>query len=255
MNLQISFGLLYAFLLVLARVMGFIVFVPLPGLKSLPEATRILLGLIFTVALFPVWPVLPDGEVSFAQLTFWAASEAGFGLMAGLALSFLTEGFQLAAQSIGLQAGYSYASTIDPSSEADSSVLQVITALAVNLALFSSGLDHRLLRLLAASFERFPAGQWAPTLQSMDGVVKLGGGMVSIGVRLAFPVVATLLLIDLALGLLGRVQQQLQLLSLAFPVKMAAASVLLAILSPVIPRLVEASSSHTMAAIERVLVR
>jgi len=254
MTVQISFATIYAFLLVLARVMGFIVFVPIPGLRNLPESARILLGLILTVALFPVWPNLGPNEVSIGQLLRWAFMEAGFGLMAGLALSFLTEGFQLAAQSIGLQAGYSYASTIDPSSEADSSVLQVLTTLAVNLLIFSIGLDHRLIRLLAASFERFPAGQWSPSLQSMDGIMHLGGGMLSTGLRLAFPVVALLLVIDISLGLLGRVQQQLQLLSLAFPAKMAAAALLLAVLSPVIPRLLQSSSTHTLAALERVIL-
>jgi flagellar biosynthetic protein FliR len=255
MTVQIPFATIYAFLLVLARVMGFIVFVPIPGLRSLPESARVLLGLILSIALFPIWPALSPGEASFGQLLQWVFTEAAFGLMVGLALSFLTEGFQLAAQSIGLQAGYSYASTIDPSSEADSSVLQVITTLATSLLIFATGLDHRLIRLLAASFERFPAGQWAPSLQSMDGVLRLGGGMLSTGLRLAFPVVALLLLIDISLGLLSRVQQQLQLLSLAFPAKMAAAALLLAVLSPAIPRLLQSSSSHTLAALEQVISR
>jgi flagellar biosynthetic protein FliR len=255
MTVQIPFATLYAFLLVLARVMGFIVFVPIPGLRIIPESARILLGIILTFSLFSVWPVLPAGEASFGQITLWAFMELGFGLMAGLALAFLTEGFQLAAQSIGLQAGYSYASTIDPSSEADSSVMQVMVALAVNLLMFSTGLDYRLIRLLAASFERFPAGQWAPSLQSMDGILHLGGGMLSTGLRLALPVVALLLLIDVSLGLLGRVQQQLQLLSLAFPAKMAAAALLLAMLAPAIPRVLESTASHTIAALEQVIRR
>ncbi|MGH9559245.1 MAG: flagellar biosynthetic protein FliR, partial [Bryobacteraceae bacterium] len=91
-----------------------------------------------------------------------------------------------------------------------------------------------------------PAGSWTPAAASVDGVLRLGAGMFSMGLRVAMPVMAMLLLIDLALALLGRMQQQLNLLSLAFPVKMLATLALLAVLSPVIARLFEGSLETTM---------
>jgi flagellar biosynthetic protein FliR len=255
LTIQVPFATLYAFLLVLARVSGFLVFLPLPILPAAPQSARILLAILITVALFPVWPALAPEEASFGQLLLWAISEAGFGLAVGLAVAFLTEGFQMAAQSIGLQAGYAYASTIDPTSQADASVLQVLTMLLTNLLIFSLGIDHQLIRILAASFVRFPAGSWTPSLQSMDGIVQLGSGMLSTGLRLALPIIALLLLIDVALGLMGRIQQQLQLLSLAFPAKMLAALALLAVLAPTMPRLFQVSAGHTVAALWRMLQR
>jgi flagellar biosynthetic protein FliR len=200
-----------------------------------------------------VWPALPNNLPTVGQLIVWAFSEAGFGLMAGLAVAFLTESFQVAAQVAGFQAGYGFASTIDPNSEADSSVMQVISSLFIGLLFFASGLDRQLIRVLAASFERFPAGAWSPSGVNLDGVVRLGGQMFSTGLRLALPVVAVLLLIDFALALLGRVQQQLQLLSLAFPVKMMAALAILAALAPVVPKLFGAAAERTLAELWRVL--
>jgi flagellar biosynthetic protein FliR len=255
LTIQVPFATLYAFLLVLARVSGLLVFLPLPVLPAVPQSARILLAILMTVALFPVWPILPAVEAPFGQTLVWAISECGFGLAVGLAVSFLTEGFQMAAQSIGLQAGYAYASTSDPSSQADASVLQVITMLITNLLIFSFGIDHQLIRILAASFLRFPAGSWTPSLQSMDGILQLGSTMLSTGLRLALPVIALLLLIDVALGLMGRIQQQLQLLSLAFPAKMVAALALLAVLAPAMPRLFQISAGHTTSALWRLLQR
>src|SRR5260370_29915701 len=101
-------------------------------------------------------------------------------------------------------------------------------ALASGMFFFTVGLDRDLIRVLAASLERFPAGSWHLTAAGADGIVRLGGAMLSGGLRLALPVVALLLLIDVALALLSRMQQQLQLLAVAFPVKMLAALVLLA---------------------------
>jgi flagellar biosynthetic protein FliR len=71
------------------------------------------------------------------------------------------------------------------------------------------------------------------------------------GLRLAFPVIALLLLIDMALALLGRVQQQLQLLSLAFPGKMAAALLILAMLAPVLPKIFAADAQRSLVALWR----
>jgi flagellar biosynthetic protein FliR len=175
----------------------------------------------------------------------------GFGLVAGLAVSFLTEGFQVGAQVLGMPAGFGYAQTIDPSSQADSSVLQVMTMLTTGLLFFSLDLDGVVIRILAASFQKYPAGSWSPSAASLDSIIHLGAGMFALGLRVALPVVALLLLIDVALALLGRMQQQLQLLSLAFPIKMMAALGLLSAIAPMMPKLYSAAASHTISALWR----
>lgn len=253
MTLGLPLATITAFLLVLARVAGVVAFFPIPAFRSAPAQVRIALAAIVTIALFPVWPQLPNSVPSIGRLAIWAFSEAGLGLAIGLAVLFLLEGFQLAMQIIGLQAGYGYALTVDPTSQADSSTLQVLFALATGWLFLALGFDREMIRVLAASFERFPAGAWAPSAASLDGIVRLGGSMLVTGVRLALPVTALLLLIDIAIALLGRMQQQLQLLSLAFPVKMLAALVLLAALAPVIARIFSSSAERTFGTIWRLL--
>ncbi|HML18384.1 MAG TPA: flagellar biosynthetic protein FliR [Bryobacteraceae bacterium] len=253
MNLGLPVSTMLAFLYVLARVSGLIVFLPVPGFRSAPSIFRVILAVAFSIALFPSWPSPPDAIPTFGELTATAFSEAGFGLMVGLAVAFLTEGFQLAAQTFGVQAGYGFASTIDPSTQADSGVIQIMMALITGVLFFSTGIDHQVFRVLGTSFEKFPAGAWAPNALSLDGIVRLGGGMFVIGLRLAMPVIALLLLLDLALALLGRMQQQLNLLSLSFPVKMLATLAILAALAPVIVRVFESAGGHAMEALWRVV--
>jgi flagellar biosynthetic protein FliR len=251
MTIDLPASSLCAFLLVLARVAGLIVFLPVPGFSNAPSQIRAGLALAVTFALFPAWPSLPGELPSFGQMTAWALSEAGFGLAVGLAIVFLTESFQIATQVLGLQAGYGYATTIDPNSQADAGVLQVITTLLSGLLFLTLHLDREVFRILGASLEKFPAGSWAPAAASLNGVARLGSGMFSLGLRLAMPVVALLLLLDIALAVAGRIQQQLQLLSLAFPLKMLAALALLAALAPVFARLFETSAVHTIASLRR----
>jgi flagellar biosynthetic protein FliR len=253
MTLGLPVSTMIAFMLVLSRVGGLIAFLPIPGFRNAPDMMRIGLALTLTFALFPAWPSLPNVLPSLGQLGSWALGEAGFGLFAGLCIALLTEGFQIAAQVIGMQAGYGFASTVDPTNQADAGLIQVLMNLFTGLLFFTLGIDHALIRVLAASFQKFPAGSWTITAVSLDGVLKLASGMFAIGLRLAMPVIALLMLIDLALALLGRMQQQLQLLSLAFPVKMLAALGLLAALTPVIERMFDGAATRAIGIISNVV--
>jgi flagellar biosynthetic protein FliR len=132
---------IYAFLLVLARISGAIVFVPIPGFSAGPEPVRIILALSFTMSLFPLWPtiaVLPG----FGLLAGWLISEAALGITVGLVVSFLSEAFGILGQMVGLQAGYSFASTIDPTTQADSGIFVVLSQAIAGLLFFALGLTR-----------------------------------------------------------------------------------------------------------------
>lgn len=233
---------LLGFLLGLARISGISVLIPIPGLRNGPVGARILLAVTVSLILAPVWPVPASASPSAMEVAGWVLSQASLGLGTGLAVSLLLEGFQLAAQVLGLQAGYSYASTVDPSSQADSGILQVWVQFAVGFLFFTAGLDHAVLRAIASGMAN-PA-PWN-TGSAMIAIVKLGGSMFSVAVKLAFPVVALVLLLDIALALTGRMQAQLQLLSLAFPAKMLAAILLLSVLTAAFPNVLAKAAELT----------
>jgi len=250
-ELTLSAGTLYAFLLVLARVSGALVFVPLPGLRSVVEPARAALAAAFTLALAGRWPAVDASAVSAGTLLVWAAAEAALGIAIGVSVAIVLECFGLAAQVLGMQAGYAFASTIDPNSEADSGVLLVFAQLMGGLLFFALGLDRELLRLFARTLETIPAGSYALGRASAESMIRLASMLFAYGVRLALPVVALLLMVDVALALLGRLNQQLQLLSLAFPLKMLAALLLLAWSAPVFPRILLEFAGHAFAAARR----
>jgi len=128
-NVTLAVGTLYAFLLVLARVGGALIFVPLPGIKGVPQPARAALALGFTLALYSRWPVVNAEAVTGMRMAGWAAAEAAVGIAIGVSVAIALEAFALAAQILGLQAGYAYASTIDPNTEADSGILLVFAQL------------------------------------------------------------------------------------------------------------------------------
>jgi flagellar biosynthesis protein FliR len=244
---------LYAFLLVLARVSGALTFVPLPGIKSGPEVARIAFALGFTCALYGQWPAVPAESVTPSTLVVWALSEAAVGLAIGVSLAFVLEAFALAAQVLGLQAGYAYASTIDPNTEADSGILLVLAQLMSGMLFFALGLDRVVLMLFAQSLDKVPAGGYVFSQASAEPLIRLGGTLFAVGVRLALPVVSLLVMVDVAMALLGRINSQLQLLSLAFPAKMLTALVLLSWIVSLFPRILREIAGHGFAAAHRIL--
>jgi flagellar biosynthetic protein FliR len=252
-DLTLSVGTLFAFLLVLARVAGALVFVPLPGIKSAPEPVRVAFALGFTIALFGQWPRVEAGKFNAAILVGWTLAEAAVGLAIGVCVAVVLETFTLAAQILGLQAGYAYASTVDPNTEADSGVLLIFAELMAGMLFFALGLDRQVLRLFARSLAAIPPGVYGFDRSAAGLLIHLASNLFSVGVRLALPIVALLVMVDVALALLGRLNAQLQLLTLAFPAKMLVALLLLSWLAAMFPRLMMELSGHAWTTAYRML--
>lgn len=223
-----------AFLLTLARIGSAFAFVPLPGWRAAADPARILLILALSASLAPLRSDLRlPGEVG--ALTVWIAGELAFGLAVGLIVGFVAEGLLLAAQTVSMQAGYSFATAFDPNSQADSGVIQLFFTLGANLLLFASGLDHAMIRVFALSLEKWPAGP--PELDLTPLVVRFSAAALESGLRLALPIAGFLFLTDLFLALAARLHSQLQLLTVAFPIKMLATLAGMALLAPAIGHL------------------
>lgn len=259
MHADLTFQLtaLYGFLLVLARVSGVLVFVPIPGLAAGPGVSRAILALALTVALFPARPegLVHGNEFATGTLAGWIAKEALFGLTIGLAVAFLLEGLQMAAQVLGLQAGYSFASTVDPSTQADTTTLQMMAQLMAGVLFFAFGFDRQVIHALAKSFESPPSGVLSLDGNAVEALVRLGAAIFSTGLQLAMPVLALLVLLDIAFAVLGRLHAQLQILSLSFALKMLVALAFLAGILSIYPAVFERSGAITFSVLDRVLNR
>jgi flagellar biosynthetic protein FliR len=225
-----SYATLLGFLFTLARVSGVFAFLPLAAFRAAPEAAKIVMSLAFTVILWPEWksPVAVNNE-SLSRIVAGLAGEMALGLAIGLIVAIVLELFQVAAQIVSLQAGFGFASTIDPTSGADSTVLITLAQLTAGLLFFATGGDRMLVKVLADSLRLCPPESFTVTRGWAEPIVRFSATIFSAGLRLAAPVVALLLLADISLAVLGRMQQQLHLVSLTMPVKLGATMVLLSV--------------------------
>lgn len=257
MPIRVHFGseALYGFLLTLTRVGSALFLMPLPAFKDLALPARIVFISGFTLALLPLWPRISFDTLSGGQFLIAIVAETGVGLLLGLAISFLNGTFQVAAQVISMQAGFGFASTFDPGSQADTTVFQMLSQLAAGLLFFNLGVYRYLLRLLAHSFDVFSPDRTAIANASLHTLVGLGGMMFATGLRLGLPVAALLLLTEVALALLSRLHMQLHLITLTFPVKTALSFAFLAAIIVRWPALYEQTARSVFGALEQLGLR
>ena len=154
---------------------------------------------------------------------------------------------------ISLQAGYSLATTIDPMSGADSGTLLTIAQLASGLLFFATGLDRMVLLAFAQSLSAHPPGQlnFSPTM--VNSLIHLGSMIFSTGLRLILPVLGLLLMTEISIALLARLNSQLHLMMLSFPLKMLLSLTLLAWLVTIFPRVFSSLTEPVFDVIHRLL--
>lgn len=254
-DLRISVSTLIAFLFVLTRMLGVFVFVPLPFKDAGPSMSRVVLALGCTIALYPCWPSINATELTIGAAASLLFADAALGAGIGLMVGFLAEAFTLGAQSIALQAGYGYASVIDPTTQADSDVMAVMAQLLSALFFLTTGLHRVLLRVFAESLTTYPPGTFVVTRSLATNVVRVGSGIFSFGLRLALPLIGLLVMAEITLALLGRVNGQLHLGMQAFPVKMMLTLAILSSILAVTPHLYHAYAEEIFGGIRRSFVR
>jgi len=238
-DIEIPLRAITTFLLVLSRILGVFVYLPLPGRDAGPSLPRVVLAFATALAVAPYWPSGQMPEPTPALLILWLSSELALGLTIGLVVGFVSEALTVGAQVLSLQAGYAYASVVDPTTQADSDVLQVLAQLLGGTLFFSLGLDHMAIRTFAYSLRSFPPGQFMLSPGLARAVTLLSSNIFVVALKLALPVVAVLLTTEIALAVVGRLSPQLHLVTNATSIKMLLTLIVLVSILRVVPSLYE----------------
>jgi flagellar biosynthetic protein FliR len=199
------------------RVGGVVLTAPVFTSRLLPARVKSCVVVLLTWLLQPVAYASLQGG---AGLTFASAlGETLVGMTIGLGAAILVGAAEAAGELIAVHMGLSGAASLDPLTHVSVPVLGQLTSLfAITVMLTVDG-HLVMLEALSASLRLLPVG--AP-LRMQEGVLALaqtGSTLFLLGVRFAAPVLATVLLANVALAVLTRVAPQLNVLSIAFPLQ------------------------------------
>jgi flagellar biosynthetic protein FliR len=200
------------------RVSGLMVFCPFFGSDAVSMPVKAGLTLLLTILLQPL-----HGAVGIAwQPWQWAGiaiGEAATGLLLGLVANLVFEAAMMAGQILGVQIGYSLATLFDPQTQADLPVLAEFHQMGTLLIFLQLDVHHWLLRALVRSFTYLPSGRFAMTLATTAGLLHAAGGIFLSGLQIAAPSLVATLVIDVALGFLGKASPQLPVMFIGIAVK------------------------------------
>lgn len=220
------------FLWPLVRILGLMAAAPLFGHASVPARVKVGLGVMIALVVAPSVADLPQIDpLSFSGLLI-VAQQFVIGLAIGFAMRIIFAGVEMAGEIASLGMGLSFASFFDPQSRGVTTVLsRFLSYLAILVFL---AIDGHLL-LIAALVKSFVALPVSAAPLHADGFRQIAGwgGMVfSIGVQLSLPIVAAMLITNLALGILTRAAPQLNVFSVGFPITLAVGFAVLMIALP-----------------------
>ncbi|MFV0436163.1 MAG: flagellar biosynthetic protein FliR [Desulfopila sp.] len=231
MDLQlVPLAQVQAYLVILARVAGFISAIPVFSSTQSPTRVRAALAIMVALVLYPVMVAhLPPVSFTPLPFTLFVINEVLLGAIMGLVARLIFTAVEFGATVIGYQMGFAAANVFDPTGERQIALIsQFQNMFAILLFLAVDG-HHLFFRLAVRSYELLPPGQLNLKGDAIPYLMELGSRMFALGVQFSAPVLILLLLSGLILGVLARVFPQLNVFILSFPLNIATAFIVIAL--------------------------
>ncbi|MBT2688572.1 flagellar type III secretion system protein FliR [Bacillus sp. ISL-47] len=217
-----------AFLLIFVRVTSFFLMMPLFSYRSIPASHKIGLGFFLAWIMFLGMEV-PSLEISGTYFLL-IIKEALVGLMIGFIAYLMLSAIQIAGGFIDFQMGFAIANVIDPQTGAQSPLMgQYLYTIALFFLLTVNG-HHLMLDGVFYSYSFIPLElPWIPLGDEnmAEYVIRALNTMFIIAFQMSIPVVGSLFLVDVALGVVARTVPQLNVFVVGLPLKIGVSFIIL----------------------------
>jgi flagellar biosynthetic protein FliR len=207
---------LAAFAWPLARILSLIASAPVIGNPSVPASVKIGLGVFVTILVAPLLPAPPSTDPASAEGLLILAQQILIGLAMGFAMQLVFHAAEMAGEFIGLQMGLGFATLYDASVPGMIPIIGQYLGVVISLAFLAVDGHVLLLSALVESFHVLPLAP-VSTASGLRSAAEWGGSIFSYSLTLSLPLLAALLITNLALGVLTRAAPQLNIFAVGFP--------------------------------------
>ena len=209
---------LAALLWPLSRVLGLIAASPLFGNTAVPVSVKVSLGVLLAVIMTPALSTLPAVDPMSMAGMLILVQEMLIGLAMGFTMRIVFAAIEMAGEVSSLTMGLGFASFFDPNTAGRSSAVSQMLTLIATMAFLAMNAHLVLLETLAESFISMPISATPMSANGPLEVARWGGRIFATGLQLSLPIVAALLITNVALGILTRAAPQLNLFGVGFPI-------------------------------------
>ena len=242
-----------AFLWPFVRVLALISTAPVFGERAVPRTAKVGLAVLLSIAIAPTLGPLPAIPLISAAGLWILVQQILIGVAMGFSMRLVFAIVQAAGEYAGLQMGLSFASFFDPNSGGNTMVLaRLLNVMAVLIFLAVDG-HLMLIMTLAESFHTLPIADAPLAAGGWFLLVSAGGQIFSGGLMLALPLIAALLTLNLAMGILNRASPQFSIFAVGFPITLLAGIAMLQMLMQYIAPFLEPRFAGGFASIMAVL--
>lgn len=245
-----DFLIIQGWLLILARASAFVTMAPFFSMQGVPPMVKIGFSFILSIILLPLVPFTPREDISLFAWWFLVVKE----VIVGLTLAFLTNmvfaAIRIAGELIDIQMGFAMAAVLDPQTQTRTTLMGQFKYMIAILIFLSLDGHHVLISALAHSYTIVPIGNVVIDSIISLFILKTFVGMFALAFKIAAPIVAVLIIADIALGLVARTVPQLNVFILGFPLKAGLGMFTVALVIPLFATVV----GHLLAQMERDLV-
>ncbi|MCC2615157.1 flagellar type III secretion system protein FliR [Aestuariibacter halophilus] len=186
--------------------------------KTVPTKVRALLTLFLTVLIMPVVPPVPLTEVFSLASFVMVIQQLIIGLAIGFISTMVLNTFVLAGQVVAMQTGLGFASIVDPVNGINVPAVGQFYLILATLLFWAVDGHLAMIRMIVMSFDAFPVG--APWWQGeqFQAVAHWGGWMFVAAVTLSLAPIVSLLIVNLAFGVMTKAAPQLNIFSIGFSI-------------------------------------
>jgi flagellar biosynthesis protein FliR len=216
------------FFLVLARITPLFVVAPLFSSNMIPSSVKGVVAVAFAIGLTGIamhGQHIPTDPLPVAGLVV-------VNLLVGLVLAFAVAAMFAAVQTAGgladIVSGFSFGATVDPINGNQGGTFSELYSLVGVMLFIAIGGDAWLLHGIARTFDLVPltaAPHLGPMMKAAEASVS---GLFVSSIEVAAPVILALLVTDVAFGMVSKVVPQMNVFSVAFPLKVGVALLVVA---------------------------
>lgn len=213
---------LAAFIWPFTRILALIATDPILGGTSVSIRVKVALAVLITLVLVPVLPPPPAVDPGSPAGLLILGQQVIIGAAMGLTMRIVFGAVEMAGHLSGLQMGLGFATFFDPINASQVSVVSQFLGMFTTLVFLSINGHLMVLSALAESFRVLPIAAGPLSEMGWRALAGWGGQIFLVGVLLAFPVVAALLITNLAIGVMTRAAPQLNIFAVGFPLTLGA---------------------------------
>ncbi|NPA38937.1 MAG: hypothetical protein GXO57_00585 [Thermodesulfobacteria bacterium] len=203
-----------------------------------PWQIKAILSLIFALAITPAIHFNVPHITSLYQLLLVMFSDFLLIFLVSLLFRFILAGLQVGGELVGYQMGFGISQTIDPISGFSLPIISQFVYLVFLLFFFSLNFHHYLLYFIWLSFKKLPPGSFLISGKLGLFVIKKSEMIFELGIKFLAPLMVFMMLLYVALGVIGRLIPQMNVLFVSFPLTIGLGLMFFGLMLVLLPKII-----------------